>query len=145
MKILSNILFFSLLVINSCTFNPFIQDNLSNDDKIFAKKFINVLLKDDVTEAKSFFSEELQNTNTDWLPEILERMNQERVKNIKLVYQKIQSTDNPYRATMLYELEYSNYWLLDEVTIDKISGNYFISGLYNYPSNSSFENLTSFK
>lgn len=145
MRFINIILLLSFLIFSSCTFNPFIQDELPDDDKLFAEKFIDTLQLNDFNKAISFFSNDLLQTNTDWLYTILGRMNKDKAKNRKLVYQKILSTDKPYRATLLYELEYSNYWLLDEVTIDKIDGNYFISGLYNYHLNSSFEDFTSLK
>jgi hypothetical protein len=134
-----------LLIISGCTFNPFFQDNLPKKDKLFAENYIDVLQSNDIDMARSFFSDELSNSNTEWLDTIVGKINQEKVKNKKLVYQKIISKNNPYRATLSYELDNSNNWLLIELTIDKINDNYKITGLYYYPMSGTFEDLTTFK
>jgi hypothetical protein len=144
MKI-KNIIILFLVLISGCASNPFFQVELPKEDKIFAEEYISILLAKDINKAKSFFSNALLETNISWLDTIVYKINTEEIKNRKLVYQKILSTANPYRVILSYELEYSNYWSLTEITLDKNDGGYSIAGLYYFPLNNSFEELTTFK
>lgn len=133
------------LIVSGCNFNPFFQDDLPKEDKLFAENYIDILQSNDINKARSYFLDDLSNSNTEWLDTIVVIINQEKIKNKKLVYQKIINNINPYRSTLSYELEYSNYHVLIELTIEKIDDNYKIAGLYYYPMSGTFEELTTFK
>jgi len=134
-----------ILLVSGCNVNPFFQDDLPKEDKLFAENYIDILQSNDINKAKSFFSDDLSNSNIEWLDTIVVIVNQEKVKNKKLVYQKIINNINPSRSILSYELKYSSYCLLIELTIEKINDNYKIAGLYYYPMSGTFEELTTFK
>lgn len=145
MKSIKILLSSFFVIVSGCTFNPFFQDDLPKEDKLFSENYIDILQLNEINKAKYFFSDDLRNSATEWLDTIVVIVNQEKVKNKKLVYQKIINNNNPYRAILSYELEYSNYCSLIELTIEKINDNYKIAGLYYYPMSGTFEELTTFK